>query len=124
MKALNPRINSGVVITTSYEVNNDNMILLNMDCAGTVGSPSATIPVGTEHETVVVAKYINASNDTVAIGTPVSPDGRILEIVAEGGTVNVVGTFLSGAASYSFSDGIKLRLVRDSSFNVCWAKVG
>jgi len=117
------------IASVEVEQINGNVIVMNVDCNGTVASPNAEIQPGRlDRETVAVLKYIDASNDTVQLAGFPPACGMVLQLLAEGGTVHIklsMGTFFDGSTSYSFSDNLRLMSVRSSNYpyGPYWAKV-
>jgi hypothetical protein len=109
-------------------LNSDEMVVVKVDCAGT-GFAGATIIPGTiTYETFVVCRRVDASNFCVQLPAP-SPEFKVLEVCAEGGSITLfpvnggggASTFLDGTSSLVTTRGVRLRSVASPTLGVVWA---
>ena len=103
-----------------------------LDCAGTAQSGSTQIIPPASYQTVVVGKWVDASNYGINLPTPFQI-GWVIEVYADGGTIEIFPgynaglsplTFLGGGSSVSTSTSARFRSVYSPTANAnLWAKL-
>lgn len=114
------------------EFDSDHEIILNIDCVGAAQAGSAQIRGPETYRTIVIGKWIDASNFGINLPIPFQV-GWVIEVYADGGTIEIFPgynagfsplTFLDGSSSVSTSTGAKFRSLFSPTANAnLWAKL-
>lgn len=125
MKILRTSLSGGLLYTSIYTSDNEEAIMVNVDCASTVQAGSPSITPAT-YLTIAVCKWVDSSNFCVQLDSPPPAQyGNIIEVHADGGSITVFpqsGTFFDGSSSVSTSTCARFRYVIGDS-TVGWSKV-